>query len=71
MVVKYSMWPVTRLPLTMCRMNLQRRRKLGLAALFIASVPGAGFMDVNAHTLPDQLAVRCDPTANNQPVQIA
>lgn len=55
----------------MCKVNLQRRRKLGLVALFAASVPGAGFMDVKGHTLSDQSAVRRDPTAINQPVPIA
>ena len=68
--MKSSTWLVTRLPLTMCRMNLQRCRKLGLAAPF-TSVPGAGFMDVKGHMLSDQSALRRDPTVISQPVPIA
>lgn len=48
-----------------------RHRKLGLAALFTTSVPGADFMDVKGHMLSDRSAVRHDPTAISQPVPIA
>lgn len=71
MVLKSSTWLVTGLPFTMCKMNIQRHRKVGLAALFTASVPVAGFMVVKGHTLSDQSAVRRDSTAINQPVPIA
>jgi len=67
MVVKYSTQLVTGLPLTLCRFDLQRQRKLGLAALFTAIVPGAGFMDVKGRALSDQSAVGCSPTAIDQP----
>lgn len=69
--MKSSTWHVTGLPLTMCRMNIQRHRKFGLAALFSASVPGACFMVVKGHTLSDQSDVRRDSTPINQSVPIA
>lgn len=55
----------------MCRMNLQRDRKFGLAALFTGIVLGADFTDVKVHILSDQSGVRYDPRAINQLVPIA
>lgn len=55
----------------MCRMNLQRDRKFGLAALFTAIIPGHDFMDVEVYILSDQSDIRNDPRTINQLVPIA
>lgn len=68
MVVRPSTWLATGLPLTICKMNPQRHRKSGLAALLTNSVSGAGFMDAMGHMLSEDSTVRCDPTAIKQPV---